>query len=125
MAELDVVPRPQLARRERPHARERVDERRLPRSVGPDERHVLATLKPDLGAVEQHPRRVRADLHAPVEQLEDDAPRPFRRLEVELQPLAIAGVSLDAFDLVEALDARLRLARLRRLRPEALDEALE
>ena len=122
MADLHVVACRELAARERPHARERVDERRLAGAVGSDERHVLAALEPQLGAVEQHLRRIRADLDAPADQLEDDAPRALRRLEVELQPLAVARVALDALDLVQALDARLRLLGLRRLRPEALDE---
>ena len=89
-----------LPGRQRPHAGERVDERRLAGAVGPDERHVLAALEVDLRIVEQHPRRVRADLDAPADELEDDAPGALGRLEVELQPLAVARVALDALDLV-------------------------
>ena len=66
-----------------------------------------------------------ADLDAPAGHLEDDAPAALGRLELELQPLAVARVALDALDLVQPLDARLRLLGLRRLRAEALDELLE
>ena len=40
-------------------------------------------------------------------------------------PSRSRGIALDALDLVQPLDARLRLLGLRRLRPEALDEPLQ
>src|SRR5205807_672689 len=59
-----------------------------------------------------------------VEQLEDHAPTALGRLERELEPLARRGLRLDELHLRELLHARLRLARLRGLVAEALDEAL-
>ena len=97
---------------------------------------MLAALQPQLGVLEQddwipaRPSPTRSSsarpshLDAPIEQLEDHPPRALRRGELELQPLAIARVPLDPLDLRQLLHARLRLAGLRGLRAEALDEAL-
>src|SRR5947209_18985834 len=67
---------------------------------------MLSALQPQLAVVQQLPV---ADLHARVEQLEDHAATALRRLEGELQRLAVAGIPFDSLDLVELLDARLRL----------------
>src|SRR5262249_3268392 len=120
--------------------------------VGPDQRDVLPPLEPQFRAIQQHARRsapVRATVlaapiggaasgrgapplsslppsHLPprVDELKDHATRPLGRLERKLQPLPIARITLDALDLRELLDPRLRLSRLRRLVAEALDKAL-
>ena len=84
---------------------------------------MLAALEPQLGVLEQRDRRL-PDLDTPIQQLEDHPPRALRRGELELQPLPIARIPLDSLDLRQPLHARLRLARLRGLRAEALDEAL-
>src|SRR5205085_9537541 len=119
VADLHVVAAPQLAARERRLADERVQQRRLARAVGADERDVLAALEPELGVVEQDPGRVGADLDATVLELEDHAPAALRRLERELERALVARVALDALHLVALLDAVLRLARLARLVAEA------
>ena len=124
VADLHVVAGAQPAAVELAPPDERLDERRLARAVGPDERDVLAALEPQLGVGEQDARRIGADLDAGVLELEDHAPRALGLLERELEAAAVTRVALDALDLVELLDARLGLARLGRLVAEALDEAL-
>jgi hypothetical protein len=127
VTDLHVVARAELARRERPAARERLDQRRLAGAVRAHERDVLAALEPQLGVLEQDEVRAalaRADFHAPVLQLEDHAPAALGRGECELQSLDIRSVPLDPLDLLQPLDPRLRLARLRGLVAKALDEPL-
>ena len=120
-AELDVVAAPQLARVELALAGERRDQRRLARAVGADQRHVLAALEPQLGVAQQ---LAVADPQLGVLELEDDAARALGRLEREAEALAVARVARDALHLVQALRARLRLARAG-AGAEARDEALE
>ena len=75
VADLDVVAGAQLAaRRAARSADQRVDQRRLARAVGPDERDVLAALEPQLGVV-RAARRRSADLERAVLELEDHAAR--------------------------------------------------
>src|SRR3954447_1911335 len=82
---------------------------------------MLAALQPQLGAVEEH---AVGHLDAPVLELVDDPARALGLLELELQRAVVARVALDPLDLRELLHAVLGLARLRRLRTEALDERL-
>ena len=84
---------------------------------------MLAALEPQVGAVQQHLRRV-ADLQVRAGQLEDDAARALGLAEADRHLARVARVDVDALDLVERLDARLGLLGLGRLRAEALDEAL-
>src|SRR3954454_19723537 len=121
VAELHVVAAAQLAAVERPVADQRLEQRRLAGAVRTDERHVLAALEPQLGAVEQDLAR---HLEAAVLELEDHAPRTLRRLEGERERAPVLRVARDALHLVELLHPRLRLARLARLVAEALDEPL-
>ena len=65
-----------------------------------------------------------ADPQRAVLELEDHAAGALGRLEREAERLAVARVALEPLDLVELLDARLRLARAR-AGAEAVDEALE
>src|SRR5438445_774540 len=65
-----------------------------------------------------------SNLEPPVEQLEDHPARSLRRRERELQAALLARPGLDSLHLRKLLDARLRLACLRGLVAEALDEAL-
>ena len=90
--DLDVVPAPQLARRQLARAGERVDQRRLAGAVGADQRHVLAALEPQLEVLEQ---RALADPQRAVLDLEDHAARALGRLEREAERLAVARVALD------------------------------
>src|SRR5205823_1691708 len=108
-------------------AGEDLDQRRLARPVGADQRDVLAAFEPQLGVLEQRHRLLAAattDLDARVLQLEDHAGRALRRRERELQATGVLRVALQALHLVELLQARLRLSRLRGLVAEARDEAL-
>jgi hypothetical protein len=120
-AELEVVPAAQLARVELALARERLDQRRLAGPVGADERDVLPALEPELGVAQElalaDPQRAALDL-------EHDAAGPLGRLEGEAERLAVPGVAADPLDLLQLLDARLRLARAG-ARAEARDETLE
>ena len=121
-----VVARAQPARRELAQAGQCLDQRRLAAAIGADQRHVLGALEPHIGVVEQHHRRgavAAPELEPRIEQLEDDASRALRRRERELQAARRALVFLDPLHLRELLDARLRLAGLRGLVAEALDEA--
>jgi hypothetical protein len=81
-AELDVVATPQLAAVELARPGQRVDQRRLPRPVRPDERHVLAALEPQLEVLEQC---ATADRQRTVLDLEHHAARALRRPEREAQ----------------------------------------
>src|SRR4051812_34447805 len=119
--ELDVVAGADLARGQRAPAFERLDQRRLADAVWPDQRHVLATLEPQLGLVEQD---AAGDLDAPGLQLEHDPAGALGLLELEGEVAGVARVAFDPFDLGELLHAVLGLARLGRLRAEALDERL-
>ena len=113
-----------------PEAEERLEERRLARSVGPDERDVLPPLEHDRGAVEQElvaggdDEVVRLE-HDPagargLQELEAERPAPLRhRLELLRGG---APLLLEPPDLAEL---RLRLLRLRLLVAEPGDEALE
>jgi hypothetical protein len=121
VADLHVVAGLQAPAVERPPAGQRVDERRLARPVRPDERHVLAALEPQVRVVDQH---APGDLEVAVLELEDDAAGALGRLEGDAHLPRVPRVAGDALDLLELLDPRLRLARLRRLGPEALDERL-
>jgi hypothetical protein len=96
----------------------------FPDPVGPDERDVLAALEPQLGVGQQDPPRLVADLQAAVLDLEDHAAGSLGPLELEAQRAAVARIPFDPLHLVELLDPRLRLAGLRGLVAEALDEAL-
>ena len=120
-AELDVVAAPQLAGVELALAGERRDQRRLARPVGPDQRHVLAALQPQLGVAQQ---LALADPQRRVLHLEHDPAGALGRLEREAERLAVARVAGDALHLVELLRARLRLARAG-AGAEAGHEALE
>src|SRR4051794_27775699 len=124
VADLHVVAAPQLAAGQRGVADERVQQRRLARPVGPDERDVLAALEPELRVLEQDAGRVRSDFDAAVDELEDHAPAALDRLEREGELALVARVALDAVDLRQLLDAILGLARLAGLVAKALDEAL-
>ena len=97
----------------------------LPAPLGPTSETCSPRSSQISASSQQHARRVGADLDAPAGHLEDDAPAALGRLELELQPLPVARVAFDALDLVQPLDARLRLLGLRRLRAEALDELLQ
>ena len=77
VADLHVVPGAELSGGELAPPGERLDQRRLARPVRPHQRDVLAALQPQLGVLEQRDRRP-ADLDAPIEQLEDHAPRALR-----------------------------------------------
>ncbi len=127
VADHHVVPGLQPALGERRLARERADQGGLAGAVGSDERDVLAALEPQLGLVQQRPRRRGiADLEAAVLELEDHAARALGLLELEAQVARVARVARDppGLELAQLLDAVLRLVGLRRLRREALDEPL-
>ena len=101
------------------------DQGRLAGPVRADQADVLAALQPQLRVLEQD---AFADLQLRVLHLQHDAPGALRRGEGERERLLVAPVvraprplGLEPIDL---LHLGLRLARLRRLRPEALDEAL-
>ena len=121
VAELHVVPGAQPARLERAAPGERLDQGRLADAVGADERHVLAALEPELAVLEQRPA---GHLEPRVVELEHHAAGALRGGEAEAERAVVARVALDALHLLQALDARLGLARLGRLVAEALDEAL-
>jgi hypothetical protein len=121
VAELHVVPGPQPPGVQLAAARERLDQRGLARAVRAHERDVLAALEPELAVLEQCPAR---HLEPPVLQLEHHPARPLGAAELEAERPPVGRIALDPLHLVELLDARLRLARLRRLVAEALDEAL-
>src|SRR5690606_10040725 len=59
-----------------------------------------------------------------VLELEHDAAGALRLAEAEAERAVVARLALDPLHLLELLDPRLDLARLRRLVAEALDEAL-
>ncbi len=103
---------------------ERLDQRRLAGPVGPDQRDVLAALEPQFGVLEQHDAARRRPRSARRAARRSTRPERSGRRERELQALAVGRVALDALDLRELLDARLRLARLGGLVAEALDEPL-
>jgi hypothetical protein len=121
---LDAVPEPHLAGRRVAPAEQRLQHRRLARAVGTDQRHVLAALQRDRGAVQQlllagaHVEPLRVD-HDPA------APRRLEELEAERAPRARAGLDLVRPDAVDLLLLRLGLLGLRVLGAEALDEALQ
>ena len=89
---------------------QRRDQRRLARAVGPDQRHVLAALEPQLGVAQQ---LALADPQLGVLDLEDHAAGALGRLEGEAERLAVARVARDALHLLQLLHPRLRLARAR------------
>ena len=70
---------------------------------------MLATLEPQRRVVEQRTTRY---LKAAILEFEDDAGRALRRAELEAKLAAVARVLRDPFDLVQRLDARLRLLGL-------------
>ena len=97
-----------------------LQQRRLAGAVPAHDRPALAAPDRQVDAVVDHPRAVRlrhvlehGDLFARARRLAE--------LEVDDPPLLR---QLDLLDLVERLDAALHLRRLRRVRREALDEAL-
>src|SRR5581483_10895484 len=121
---LHAVAEPHLAAHRVPAAEHRLEQRRLPGAVRPDERDVLAALDRERGVREQE---LVPGLDAQAFGDDDVAtgPRRLEELEAERAPAMVRrehAVRLDALDLLEL---RLRLPRLRRLVPEPLDEALE
>jgi hypothetical protein len=104
-------------------ADDRLEQRRLPRAVGADQRHVLAPLEHELRVGEE---RLRPGGEVEALRLEHDPAAPGRLQELEAEraaavPRRLHPLLLDPGDL---LQLRLRLARLRPV-AEAGDEALE
>ncbi len=103
-------------------AHQGLDQGGLPAAVPAHERHVLAALDPQRGVLDQ---RAAGHLDPAALQLEHHPPRALRVGEGERQLARVPRVALDPVHLLQPLDARLRLARLGRLRAEALDEPLQ
>ena len=101
-AQLDVVAAAQLAVRERPAAGERLDQRRLARAVGADDRDVLAALEPQLGVLDQ---RAVAGADRRVLELERHASGAARAVELEPDRAAVGRIVLEPVHLGELLDA--------------------
>ena len=123
VADLDVVALPDRAGGGLGATGQGLDQGRLAGAVGADEHDVLAPLDFELGSREKRPP---GDLDRRPDQFEDNPPGPLRGLEGEAQVAAVPlfGARPLALDLVDLLEARLRLLRLGRLVAEALDEAL-
>ena len=121
VAELDVVAAAQATGLERAVPGQRLDQRRLADPVRADQRDVLAALEPELAVLEQ---RATGHLEAGVVELEHHPPGALGGAEAEAERAGVGRVALDPLDLLQALHARLRLARLGGLVAEALDEAL-
>jgi len=123
VAELDVVAAADDAGGGGATAGESLDQGRLAGPVGADEDHVLAALDLEAGAGEEGAAR---NLDRGVDHLQHHPAGSLRRLEGEAQVAAVAalGHRAVALGLLDLLDPRLRLPRLRRLVAEALDEAL-
>ena len=116
--ELDVVAAAQLAAVELALAGERLDQRRLARAVGADERDVLAALEPQLGVLAAACGRRSAA--SPSSSSKTTRPERSGGLKENAERLAVARIALDPLvDPVELLDARLRLPRPRARRGSA------
>ena len=104
-------------------ADQRLDERGLAAPVRPDQADVLAPLDPHRAVLEQ---RAVAGHEATALKLQGDLARAFDVPERERERPLVRRRSRDALCLepLDLLQLRLRLSRLRRLRPEALDESL-